>query len=73
MIIYAWPLDYLVLSAILINAVIIGIETDEMSQNLLADPPNQFMILGWTFCALEKEIGQGHVCQAAELGHDMTL
>jgi len=50
MIIYAWPLEYLVLTAILLNAVIIGMETDTMSQQLLPEPPNQFIIFGWVFC-----------------------
>jgi len=50
MVIYAWPLEYLVLTAILINAVIIGLETDTMSRQLLTEPPNQFIIFGWAFC-----------------------
>jgi hypothetical protein len=57
MVIYAWPLEYLVLTAILINAVIIGLETDTMSRQLLTEPPNQFIIFGWAFCAWDSVDG----------------
>ena len=51
MIVYAWPLEYLSLTAILLNAVSIGIETDIMSRNLLTEAPAEFIIFGWGFCA----------------------
>ena len=57
MIIYAWPVEYLVLTALLLNAVIIGMETDTMSQQLLPEPPNQFIIFGWVFCAWDSVDG----------------
>lgn len=50
MIVYAWPLEYLSLTAILLNAVSIGIETDIMSRNLLTEAPAEFIIFGWGFC-----------------------
>jgi len=50
MIVYAWPLEYLSLTAILLNAVSIGIETDIMSRNLLTEAPTEFIIFGWGFC-----------------------
>ncbi|CAJ1460017.1 unnamed protein product [Effrenium voratum] len=50
MIVFAWPLEYLSLSAIILNAIVIGLETDIMSQQLLTDPPHEFVILGWVFC-----------------------
>ncbi|CAE7234433.1 CACNA1S [Symbiodinium pilosum] len=49
--VYAWPMEYLTLTVILINALCLGLETNIMAANLSATTPEEFIGLGWAFCA----------------------
>ena len=53
MLVYAWPMEYLTLTVILINAFCLGLETNMMAANLLSRTPDEFIRLGWAFCAPE--------------------
>ncbi|CAE7686390.1 IAP1 [Symbiodinium sp. CCMP2456] len=53
MLVYAWPMEYLTLMVILINAFCLGLETNIMAANLLSTTPEEFIRLGWAFCTLD--------------------
>ncbi|CAE7272340.1 Scn2a [Symbiodinium sp. CCMP2592] len=50
MLVYAWPMEYLTLMVIVINAFCLGLETNIMATNLLSTTPEEFIRLGWAFC-----------------------
>ena len=54
MLVYAWPMEYLTLAVILFNAFCLGLETNIMATNLMAQTPEEFIGLGWAFCAFES-------------------
>ena len=51
MLVYAWPMEYLTLMVILVNAFCLGLETNIMAVNLTSQTPEEFIALGWFFCA----------------------
>ena len=53
MLVYAWPMEYLTLMVIVINAFCLGLETNIMATNLLSTTPEEFIRLGWAFCTLD--------------------